>query len=65
MCDHRPPTDMSPEIRTPTERACVRCGRSETWDEVTENWVVADDEVGERFCIHDWDITGKFTPIER
>ncbi|MFB6137774.1 MAG: HEWD family protein [Halobacteriaceae archaeon] len=56
---------MSVEIRTPEERECVRCGRAETWDETTENWVVADDQVGDLYCIHDWDITGKFTPVSR
>lgn len=56
---------MSVDIRRPSERTCVDCGRAEHWDEETENWVVADDDVGNRFCIHDWDITGQFTPVDR
>ena len=56
---------MSVEIRTPESRTCLDCGREEVWDEAEENWRVAGDCVGEVYCIHDWDITGKFTPISK
>jgi len=55
---------MSVDIRTPERRECVRCGRIEKWDGERDNWVVADDEVGNVRCIHTWDITGEFTPIQ-
>lgn len=51
-------------IRTPSERACVRCGRDERWDADAGGWQVAE-ETGSVQCIHDWDITGSFTPVER
>lgn len=56
---------MSAEIRQPGKRTCVVCGREERWDDGVKAWQVADDGVGEVFCIHDWDITGKFTPVVR
>lgn len=52
------------DIRAPKERTCTECGRSERWDEDAGNWRVADDEVGNVYCVHDWDVTGTFTPIE-
>ncbi len=52
------------EIRAPEERTCTACGRSEYWDEDAENWRV-DDEVGDVYCVHDWDVTGSFTPVEK
>ncbi|MFB6105769.1 MAG: HEWD family protein [Halobacteriaceae archaeon] len=55
---------MSAEIRVPKERTCQRCGRAEVWDEASENWVVDGDAVGDVFCIHSWDITGEFAPLE-
>lgn len=56
---------MSSVIRVPDERKCLECGRSEVWDEEAENWVVEGDAVGNVYCIHDWDITGEFTPVVR
>ncbi|MFB6136687.1 MAG: HEWD family protein [Halobacteriaceae archaeon] len=56
---------MSAEIRTPSERECDLCGRKETWDAGEENWRVEDGEVGDVYCLHSWDITGRFTPVER
>jgi hypothetical protein len=56
---------MSAVIRRPRSRSCVDCGRTEVWDEESGAWRVADDGVGEVFCIHDWDITGQFTPVKR
>ena len=54
---------MSAEIRVPKHRTCVRCGREECWDEAGEGWTV-DGEVGNVYCIHSWDITGEFVPVE-
>lgn len=56
---------MSAKIRVPTERACLDCGREEVWNAETEYWAVDGDAVGDVHCIHDWDITGQFTPVEK
>lgn len=55
---------MNAQIRSPTHRSCVRCGREEHYDENANAWQVADD-VGDVYCIHSWDITGEFTPVEQ
>lgn len=65
MCTHGFGPAMSAEIRTPSERECDLCGRKETWDAGEENWRVEDGEVGDVYCLHSWDITGRFTPVER
>lgn len=58
---------MSTKIVPPTERSCTRCGRSDVWDAETENWVIetVDGErlVGNRHCIHEWDINGRYNPL--
>jgi hypothetical protein len=55
-------------LRTPTRRTCERCGRAERWDAAETTWrVVATDgnpQVGNRYCIHEWDINGTFVPFE-
>ena len=51
------------DIRTPDERECLSCGRSEVWDDEAGAWRV-DDDVGDVFCVHDWNVTGQFTPFE-
>ena len=56
---------MSVQIRRPATRTCVRCGRAERWDDGAGAWLVSDNDIGEKFCIHDWDITGEFAPVER
>lgn len=53
---------MSTSLRTPTERTCEICGRAETWSEDTETWLV-DDEAGDVYCVHEWDINGQFAPF--
>lgn len=50
-------------IVPPRERVCERCGRGDVWDEETENWVV-DDDPGDPFCLHDWDINGTYNPVD-
>lgn len=59
---------MSRNLRTPDDRTCERCGREELWDEDDGVWRIAVEDgervVGDTYCIHEWDITGEFTPIE-
>jgi len=59
---------MDPELRSPSVRECERCGRKEEWDEDDETWRIAtlegDRRVGDPYCIHEWDINGKFAPFE-
>ena len=58
---------MSSQIVPPTERTCERCGRSDVWDKTTENWVIAVEDgtrqTGNKHCIHEWDINGRYNPI--
>jgi hypothetical protein len=58
----------SGELRRPTDRACERCGREEMWDTDVESWriVVVDGErqSGNVYCVHEWDINGRFAPFE-
>jgi hypothetical protein len=49
-------------LRTPTERTCENCGRIERWDDDRETWRI--DDVGDAFCIHEWDINGEFVPFD-
>ncbi|AFO58269.1 hypothetical protein NJ7G_3048 [Natrinema sp. J7-2] len=55
-------------MRKPTVRICESCGRGERWDERLEAWQLARDDgekqVGNPHCIHEWDITGTFTPVD-
>ena len=59
-------SDMDIEIVPPTRRECERCGRTDVWDETTENWVIRREDgermVGNRHCIHEWDINGQYNP---
>jgi hypothetical protein len=56
---------MGVQIRRPATRTCDRCGRKEQWDDEAGAWQVSEEKVGDKFCIHDWDITGEFAPVER
>lgn len=51
----------------PTERECLRCGRTERWDESYGAWVAAEPggekRLGHPHCVHEWDITGNYNPI--
>jgi hypothetical protein len=53
-------------LRKATERACERCGRREVWRD--DSWHVAveggEPQTGSVYCIHEWDINGRFSPIE-
>ncbi|WP_396612622.1 HEWD family protein [Haloferax sp. S1W] len=59
---------MEPQLRRPTRRACERCGRVERWDDDETTWRVASEDgekqVGSPYCIHEWDINGRFAPFE-
>lgn len=50
-------------ISPPRERTCERCGRTDVWDTERGNWVV-DDNAGDPYCLHVWDINGSYNPIE-
>tara|TARA_A100001037_G_C15153091_1_gene641003 strand:- start:1918 stop:2112 length:195 start_codon:yes stop_codon:yes gene_type:complete len=60
---------MSKEVRlcSPTERECVLCGRKDAWDSEICNWEIAiengEKKTGEKFCMHEWDITGTHKSI--
>ncbi|SEQ32165.1 HEWD family protein [Natrinema salaciae] len=59
---------MSAQVRKPTARICEACGRGEQWDDDLEAWQIARDgdrkQVGNPHCIHEWDITGTFKPVD-
>jgi len=58
---------MGTEIVPPDRRRCQRCGRTDVWDDDAENWVIAVEDgerrVGNRHCIHEWDINGRYNPV--
>ena len=59
---------MSVNIIPPERRTCDLCGRTDVWDAEVENWVIADEDgerrVGNKHCIHEWDINGQYNPVE-
>ncbi|WP_416839720.1 HEWD family protein [Haloferax sp. DFSO52] len=59
---------MGPQLRRPTHRSCELCGRVERWDDDVATWRVATEDgekqVGKPFCIHEWDINGRFAPFK-
>jgi hypothetical protein len=59
---------MSATIVPPERRTCERCGRTDVWDDDAENWVIAEVDgerrVGDKHCIHEWDINGQYNPVE-
>lgn len=50
------------ELNAPERRECLRCGRREQWNETVHGWAISS-EVGEPFCIHEWDVNGTHNPI--
>tara|TARA_Y100000817_G_scaffold286870_1_gene255020 strand:+ start:1348 stop:1542 length:195 start_codon:yes stop_codon:yes gene_type:complete len=60
---------MSEEVRLcpPTDRKCILCERVEEWDGETSNWEIGEingkEMIGEKFCMHEWDITGTHKSI--
>jgi hypothetical protein len=59
---------MSRTLSPPTERECERCGRQDVWDERQREWTIAtvdgERQVGDPYCIHEWDVTGAYNPFE-
>ncbi|NHN58850.1 MULTISPECIES: HEWD family protein [Halorussus] len=52
------------ELDPPSERQCLLCGRRDVWSDDDRNWQIrSEDESGEPFCIHEWDINGAYRPI--
>ena len=59
---------VSVEIVPPDRRECQRCGRRDEWDEAAGKWVIAVEDgerrVGNKHCVHEWDIDGAYNPVE-
>lgn len=55
-------------LEPPDHRRCTRCDREEVWSDELETWVAADSNdgpLGNAHCVHTWDITGNYNPINR
>jgi hypothetical protein len=54
-------------INPPQERRCTRCDRVEVWDDERMAWVAKRVEGTKRrgtpHCVHEWDITGNYSPL--
>lgn len=54
-------------LNPPKARKCLRCGREDTWDPAVGDWTInevdGEKQAGDRFCLHEWDITGSHKPI--
>jgi len=54
-------------INPPHERCCKRCDRVEVWDDEQMVWVAKRVETARRrgtpYCVHEWDITGNYSPL--
>lgn len=54
-------------IDPPRERSCLRCDRTEHWDDERTKWVAKREDGalkrGRKHCVHEWDITGNYNPI--
>ncbi|MFB6353462.1 MAG: HEWD family protein [Halobacteriales archaeon] len=54
-------------LNPPEQRTCVVCGREDVWDAEDGEWrireVDGERQVGEPYCLHEWDITGNHRPI--
>jgi len=55
------------KLNPPTTRRCLRCGREDVWDDDLQDWRIRENDgdklAGDRFCLHEWDITGTHRPI--
>jgi hypothetical protein len=55
-------------INPPTERICERCGREDVWDAEKQTFVARENngatERGNPHCLHEWDINGKYNPLQ-
>lgn len=53
-------------LEPPEERTCERCGRREVWSDDSGTWVArSEDDRGRPHCVHVWDVTGTYNPIDR
>ena len=52
-------------IDPPQERECTCCGRQEVWDEARGTWAAENggDGLGRPHCVHEWDISGAYSPV--
>lgn len=61
------PTMSDVTLNPPTQRRCVVCGREDVWDGDDDEWRIRSEDgeklAGDRFCMHEWDITGNHKPI--
>jgi hypothetical protein len=59
---------MTTAVQPPDVRRCEQCDRVERWDERTESWCIDSEDgtrrVGDPHCIHEWDITGSYNPLD-
>lgn len=52
-------------LEPPDRRTCERCGREEFWSDDRGTWVVTESgPAGNPHCVHVWDITGTYNPVE-
>jgi hypothetical protein len=55
-------------LNPPKQRTCTRCGREDVWEEEVSDWTIKEvdgtKQSGDRFCMHEWDITGSHAPIK-
>lgn len=55
------------EVVPPTERICERCGRHDVWNDDASTWTIAEEDgekqVGDPYCLHEWDINGSYNPL--
>ncbi len=54
---------MTTQLRRPQTRRCLRCEREEVWDHDRGTWRVEGDP-GRIHCVHEWNITNGFNPVE-
>jgi len=50
-------------IIPPGERECECCGRRDVWDDEAEGWLIENGSPADAYCIHEWDINGRYNPF--
>lgn len=54
-------------LNPPEKRTCTQCGREDIWDAEIGDWTIrevdGEKRAGDRFCMHEWDITGTHASI--
>lgn len=54
-------------LNPPSHRRCVICGREDVWNDDVNDWTIREENErklsGDRYCLHEWDITGTHRPI--